>query len=63
MNGQQRIGLQRALVQEALGKLRAVSELFQVEDGMVTGMPDDLDLWQTRLAEFEAWVFDESPLS
>ena len=64
MDGRQRIGLQRALVQEALGKLKAATELFGIEEGMVAGdLTEDLQIWQAKLAEFEAWILTESPLA
>lgn len=37
MDRRQRIAMQRVLVREALGKLRAAEELFGVENGAVNG--------------------------
>lgn len=66
MDKRQRIAAQRALVQEALGKLKAATELFGVEDNAVAGDEPgygEFMIWQNKLAEFERWIWDESPIA
>jgi hypothetical protein len=63
MDKRQRIAMQRALVREALGKLRAVEELFGIEDGAVADDLSDLNDFTRKVNEFEAWVNDEGPLA
>ena len=66
MDRRQRIAAQRALTQEALGKLRAAAELFGTEDHTVAGDTDgrdDLERWQGRVADFENWVWGASPVA
>lgn len=63
MDQRQRIATQRALVQEALGKLNAVSEFFGTEDTAVNDDLSQLEAWQAKVKEFSDWVFDESPIA
>ena len=66
MDQRQRQAMQRALVWEALGKLRAATQLFGVEDGAVAGDEpghSEFIRWESKLAEFEAWIWEESPIA
>lgn len=61
MNQLQRCAQQRVLAQEALGKLKAITELFGTEDHVTT---TGLYLaWEEKLKEFEEWIWDESPIA
>lgn len=69
MSQRERIAMQRALAREALGKLEAVTEFFGTEDEV--DMADhlreqavkDYAAWDEKVAEFKAWIFDESPIA
>lgn len=66
MDKRQRQAMQRVLACEALGKLKAATQLFGVEDGAVAGDEpghSDFTRWEKKLAEFEAWLWDESPIA
>lgn len=66
MDKRQRIAMQRAMAQEALGKLRAAAELFAAEDGAVAGDPeheDDLERWNGKIANLENWLWGASPIA
>jgi hypothetical protein len=65
MDQRQRIATQRALAHEAIGKLRAVSEWFGVDDAsaMITPRGEDLAEWQRKIDELERWIWDESPIA
>jgi hypothetical protein len=63
MNRKARIAQQRVLVQEAIGKLRAASELFGIEEGDLSGSYADYHNWDDAIDKFEKYVFDESPLA
>lgn len=57
--------MQRAMAEEALGKLKAIRQLFGAEDtddACDTGM-SDLKAWDEKFWEFEAWVWDQSPIA
>jgi hypothetical protein len=58
----ERVAMQRSLAREAIGKLRAVSEWFGVEDERLPST-DDLNAWDAKLDAFERWVWDESPIA
>lgn len=69
MNQKQRIATQRSLTQEALGKLRAASELFSVEDECDAHTEahrraaDDYARFDEKVREFEEWLWNESPIA
>ena len=69
MNQKQRIAQQRILMHEAEGKLKAVAELFGTEaevdlaDHIRTQSMNDYADWDTKVQEFLAWVWDESPIA
>ncbi|BBT80437.1 hypothetical protein WP8S18E11_21030 [Aeromonas veronii] len=58
--------MQRAMAEEAIGKLKAIRQMFGAEDTDdacdAAGM-SDLKAWDEKLREFEAWVWDESPIA
>ncbi|MGY3961444.1 DUF6835 domain-containing protein [Aeromonas popoffii] len=60
----ERIAMQRAMAEEAIGKLKAIRQLFgaEVGDACDAGI-SDLEAWDKKLREFEAWVWDESPIA
>lgn len=62
MDKRQRIAQQRALVREAIGKLRAAEELFGIEDGAVAGAETGYGDFVKKVDEFEAWIFDVSSI-
>ena len=62
MTEKERRTMQRAMVRRAIGELRAAIELFGAEDqwnGQPTGFPE----FETKVDEFERWVFEESGLA
>ncbi|WP_333847129.1 hypothetical protein [Phaeobacter italicus] len=69
MSQRERIAMQRALAREALGKLEAVTEFFGTEDEvdisdhLREAATRDYETWKERVAEFKAWIFDESPIA
>jgi hypothetical protein len=64
MDQRQRTAMQRVLVQEALGKLNAVSELFGAEESAIAGdQSEDLRLWEEAVERFRLWVFTASPIA
>lgn len=63
MDQRQRIAMQRALVREAIGKLRAAEELFGVEDRAVADEDHGFEDFSARVDEFQAWVFEESGIA
>ena len=63
MDQRQRIAMQRALVEEAFGKLRAAEQLFGVEDRAVSCDTIDYLDFHDKVEEFSAWVFGESPIA
>lgn len=65
MKQKERIAMQRAMAEEAIGKLKAIRQLFGAEDAddaCDAGM-SDLKEWDKKLREFEAWVWNESPIA
>lgn len=69
MNQKQRIAQQRILMREAEGKLKAIAELFGVEDEVdlaehirTQGM-EDYTAWDAKAQEFLSWAWDESPIA
>lgn len=63
MDQRQRIAMQRALVREAIGKLRAAEEMFGIEDGAIAGGERAHGEFAEKVDEFEAWVFDASSIA
>lgn len=64
MTQRERIAMQRATAQEALGKLKAVAELFGTEESASDWHGrNDLDKWEAKINELEAWIFGESPIA
>ena len=60
----ERIAMQRAMAQEALGKLKAVAELFGAEESASDRQGgNDLESWTAKINALEAWIFDESPIA
>lgn len=66
MKKKERICMQRAMAEEAIGKLKAIRQMFGAEDSddvfNAAGM-SDFKAWDEKLREFEAWVWDESPIA
>ena len=64
MTQRERIATQRAMAQEALGKLKAVAEFFGVEESASDRQGgNDLEKWTAKISALEAWIFDESPIA
>lgn len=64
MKQKQRIASQRILALEAVSKLKAVGELFGVEDGDdVSRTVRDYREWGAKIKELEDWIFSESPIA
>lgn len=63
MDSRQRIAMQRALVQEAIGKLRAAEELFGIEDGAVAGDDGGYRGFSEKIDALEAWMFGDNALA
>lgn len=63
MDQRQRIAMQRALVREAIGKLRAADELFGIEDGAIAGAERAHGAFVEKVDDFEAWVFGASSIA
>ena len=55
--------MQRALVQEAMGKLKAAEELFGIEDGAVAGDSRDYDDFRARVQDLDNWIFGSSAIA
>lgn len=63
MKQKERVALQRAMAEEALGKLKAIRQLFGAEDSADADDMSDLKAWDKKFREFEAWVWNESPIA
>ena len=63
MDQRQRIAMQRALVEEAFGKLRAAEQLFGIEDNAVSCDTCEYSVFRDKVDEFRSWVFAESPIA
>ena len=69
MRQRERTARQRILAEEALGKLRAVTQLFGVEDEvdmsehMHQQSLNDYVIWEEKIKEFAEWIWDESPIA
>jgi hypothetical protein len=56
--------MQRAMAEEALGKLRAVSQLFGAEEEADRHFTEgDYDTWRGTIADLENWVWGVSPIA
>jgi len=55
--------MQRALAEEALGKLKAIRQLFGAEESADSGDMRDLKAWDKRIVELEGWIWGESPIA
>lgn len=55
--------MQRVLVREAIGKLRAAEELFGAEDNRSGSTHADYEAFRERVNDFQAWVFEESSIA
>ena len=63
MKQKERVALQRAMAEEAIGKLKAIRQLFGAEDSADADDMSDLNAWDKKFREFETWVWDESPIA
>ena len=63
MKQKQRIAMQRVLAEEALGKLKAVRQLFGVEDSASSDDCQHLRFWEAKIKELEDWLWGESPIA
>lgn len=64
----ERIAMQRALAEEALGKMRAISQLFGAEDKSCDAAIElrdaaDCEAWVKKVDELSAWIWGESPIA
>lgn len=58
----ERIAKQRMIVRKAIGELKAVTELFGVEDDWDDSFAEHED-WENKIDSFEKWVFETSSLA
>lgn len=64
MNRRERICQQRAMAREAIGKLRAIEELFGAEESRLTDENGlEWEAFSQKVDELETWIFDEGPLA
>ena len=63
MKQKQRIAMQRVLAEEALGKLKAVRQLFGAEDPVGGDGHQHLKIWEAKIKELEDWLWGESPIA
>ena len=63
MKQKARIAIQRSLAEEALGKMRAISQLFGAEESADSDDVSDLEKWESRIKELEDWLWSESPIA
>lgn len=68
MKQKERIAMQRALAEEALGKLRAISQLFGAEDESCNAAIElrdtaDYKAWAKKVGELSEWIWGESPIA
>jgi len=59
----ERIAMQRAMAEEAIGKLKAIRQLFGAESSADSSDMRDLEAWDKRIKELEAWIWGESPIA
>ena len=64
MNRLERIATQRMMAREVIGKLKAITELFGVDDEHMS-YADSVEFyeWSKKVEEFDEWIFGESPLA
>ncbi len=55
--------MQRAMAEEAIGKLKAIRQLFGAEASADSSDMRDLEAWDKRIKELEAWIWGESPIA
>lgn len=58
-----RICSQRAMTRQAFGILHGVTEMFGAESAAHISVHEDYEAWRDKVAEFEKWVFGESPIA
>lgn len=63
MTQRERIAMQRAMAEEAIGKLKAIRQLFGAESSADSSDMRDLEAWDKRIKELEAWIWGESPIA
>ncbi|WP_323902497.1 DUF6835 domain-containing protein [Aeromonas caviae] len=63
MTQRERIAMQRAMAEEAIGKLKAIRQLFGAEASADSSDMRDLEAWDKRIKELEAWIWGESPIA
>lgn len=63
MTRRERICQQRAMAREAIGKLRAIEELFGAEDRLSDESGLGWEAFSQKVSELESWIFDEGPLA
>lgn len=64
MTRRERICQQRAMAREAIGKLRAIEELFGAEEDHVSDESGlEWEAFDQKVTELESWIFDEGPLA
>jgi hypothetical protein len=63
MDKRQRIAMQRGLVREAIGKLRAAEELFSVEDNAIAENSPGFEEFCDKVDALEVWIFEASAIA
>lgn len=63
MKQKARIAMQRALAEEAIGKLKAIRQLFGAEESADSDDTSDLDAWDSKIDELADWIWSESPIA
>ncbi|MGL5994742.1 MAG: hypothetical protein ACRCZ8_14680 [Aeromonas sobria] len=63
MKQKARIAMQRALAEEAIGKLKAIRQLFGAEESTDSNDTSDLDAWDSKIDELTDWIWSESPIA
>ena len=63
MTRKERIIQQRILAIEGLSKLKAITELFGIENTQDLESAEDYAQWIRKVTELERWIFDESPIA
>ena len=61
----QRIAIQRAMAQEAIGKLKAIIEMFGVEEeaSHTDKEREEFLAFSAKIASLEKWIFQNSPIA
>ncbi|MCS6257483.1 hypothetical protein G3456_22105 [Shewanella baltica] len=55
--------MQRALAEEAIGKLKAIRQLFGAEESADSDDTSGLDAWDSKINELADWIWSESPIA